>query len=159
MPEPNLKLLDHFHNPRNVGTIEDADGYGRGKNPINEYITDIYLKVENGKIEDIKFKTLGCTVTIASASALTEAVKGKSIEEIINNSNPTKKLMELIELKLGEIPEKNWHCLPAAVQSLLNAIQNYYEKKGEEEKVKDLKKLLNSIDSYVDNYIKENLND
>lgn len=158
MSEPNLKLLDHFHNPRNVGTIDNADGYGRGKNPINEYITDIYLKVENGKIKDIKFKTLGCTVTIASASALTEAVKEKTIDEIIND-DPTKKLMKLIELKIGEIPEKNWHCLPSAVQSLLKAIQNYYEKKGDVNKVKDLEKLLDDIKSYVDNYIKENLNE
>ncbi|KYK28086.1 hypothetical protein AYK20_01620 [Thermoplasmatales archaeon SG8-52-1] len=159
MSEPNLKLLDHFHNPRNVGAIEDADGYGRGKNPINEYITDIYLKVEEGKINDIKFKTLGCTVTIASASALTEAVKGKTIEEIIKNSNPTKKLMELIEQKLGGIPEKNWHCLPSAVLSLLNAIQNHYEKKGETKKVKHLEKLIDKVNRYIDNYIKENLND
>ncbi|KYK22495.1 hypothetical protein AYK24_02150 [Thermoplasmatales archaeon SG8-52-4] len=159
MSEPNLKLLDHFHNPRNVGTIEDADGYGRAKNPINEYITDIYLKVEDGAIKDIKFKTLGCTATIASASAMTEAVKGRTIDELINESNPTKKLMEIIDIKLGGIPENNWHCLPSAVLSLLNAIQNHYEKKGEIKKVKDFEKLIVDIKNYVDNYINENLNE
>ena len=159
MVEPNIKLLDHFHNPRNVGFIEDADGYGRATNHINEYITDIYLKVENKIIKDIKFKTMGCTVTIASASALTELAKGKTIEEIINGNNPTNSLIEQIDLKLGEIPEKNWHCLPTAVESLLKAIQNYYEKKGEVKKVKELDKLIEDIKIYINTFKNEKLKD
>jgi len=150
MAEPNFKLLEHFHNPRNVGLIDNADGYGRVVNPINGYLTDIYIKVENGQIKDIKFKTMGCTVTIASASALTEAVKGKTLEEIIGNSDPIETLMELIREKLGDIPDKNWHCPPTAVQTLLSAIHEYYRKIGEEKKVSDLEKLISDIKSHFE---------
>lgn len=150
MAEPNFKLLEHFHNPRNVGLIDNADGYGRVVNPINGYLTDIYIKVENGQIKDIKFKTMGCTVTIASASALTEAIKGKTLEEIIGNSDPIETLMELIREKLGDIPDKNWHCPPTAVQTLLSAIHDYYRKIGEEKKVSDLEKLISDIKSHFE---------
>jgi len=152
MAEPNFKLLEHFHNPRNVGLIDNADGYGRVVNPINGYLTDIYIKVENGQIKDIKFKTMGCTVTIASASALTEAVKGKTLEEIIGNSDPIETLMELIREKLGDIPDKNWHCPPTAVQTLLSAIHEYYRKIGEEKKVSDLEKLISDIKSHFESF-------
>jgi len=151
MSEPNLKILEHFHNPRNVGSIENADGFGRAENAINGYITDIYIKVEDGQIKDIKFKTFGCTVTIASASALTEAVKGKTLEDIVSCSNPVKALMTLITGELGEIPEKNWHCPPTAVHTLLNAIHNYYKKNGDEKKVLELEKIISDIKCYFKN--------
>ena len=151
MPEPNFKILEHFHNPRNVGLIENADGYGRGENPINGYITDIYLKVENGQIKDIKFKTFGCTVTIASASALSEAVKGKVLEDIISGSDPVKTLITYIEKELGEIPEKNWHCPPTAVQTLLIAIHDYYRKKGDKKRIFELEKLITKSKCYFEN--------
>ncbi|GAJ01119.1 unnamed protein product, partial [marine sediment metagenome] len=76
-------MLEHFNNPRNVGVIEDADGYARVENPVCGDMTDVYIKVENERIKDVKFKTFGCLVTIASASALSEAVKGKSLDEIL----------------------------------------------------------------------------
>ena len=150
MPELNLKLLEHFHNPRNVGSIENADGFGRAENPINRFMTDIYIKVDNGKITDIKFKTIGCTVTIASASALTESVKGKTLEELTCGNDPTKSLMELITLELGDVPNKNWHCLPTAVLSLLYAIHDYYRKKGEQNKVTELENLFADIKTYCE---------
>jgi nitrogen fixation NifU-like protein len=157
--EINLKLLEHFHNPRNVGSIEKPDGFGRAENPINGFMTDIYLKVENGKIIDIKFKTMGCTVTIASGSAITEIVMGKAIDEILSVDNPTKNLMDSIDLKLGVIPIKNWHCLPTAVISLLNAIHDYYRKIGNEKKVEELEKLFADIKNYCENYKKTNLDE
>lgn len=155
MSEPNFKLLEHFHNPRNVGLIENVDGFGRGENPINGYLTDIYIKVENGQIKDIKFKTFGCTVTIAAASALTEAVKGKTLEEIVGSSDPIKTLMALIKRELGEIPEKNWHCPPTAIQTLLTAIHDYYRKNGVEKKVLELEKLIADMKNYFEKYSKE----
>ncbi len=80
----SAKVLDHFRNPRNVGVIEDADGWSRVENPVCGDITDMYLKVSDRRIVDIKFTTFGCFATIASASALTEAVKGKRLGEILN---------------------------------------------------------------------------
>jgi nitrogen fixation NifU-like protein len=157
MPEPNFKLLDHFHNPRNVGSIENADGFGRGENPINGYLTDMYIKVENGRIKDIKFKTFGCTVTIAAGSALSETIKGKTLDEITGDSDPIKTLTAVIKLKLGEIPEKNWHCLPTAVYTLLSAIHDYYRKIGDEKKVLELEKLIGDIKDYIEKYKKHKL--
>lgn len=148
MSELNIKILEHFHNPRNVGLIKNADGFGRVENPINSYLTEIYIKVGEGQIKDIKFKTFGCTLTIASASALTESVKGKTLEEIVGESDPIDRLMSLIEEKLGTIPEKNWHCPPTAIQTLLTAIHDYYEKNREEEKVKKIEKALIDIKLY-----------
>ena len=74
MTELNQKLLDHFLNPRNIGEIDKPDGYGRAVNPVNEYFTDISIRVKNVIIDDVKFKTYGRVVTIAAASALTEIV-------------------------------------------------------------------------------------
>lgn len=153
MSEPNFKLLDHFTNPRNVGLIENADGFGSAKNPINGYQTDIYIKVENGQIKDIKFKTFGCTVTIAAGSALTEAVKGKSLEDLLCGDNSIENLMSLIEEKLGLIPEKNWHCLPTAVQTLLIAIHVFYKKNKKTKKTHLLEKLLDDVKNYFESFL------
>ncbi|MFW6122175.1 MAG: iron-sulfur cluster assembly scaffold protein, partial [Petrotogales bacterium] len=150
MSELNIKILEHFHNPRNVGLIKNADGFGRVENPINNYLTEIYIKVGEGQIKDIKFKTFGCTLTIASASALTESVKGKTLEEIVGESDTIDRLMRLIEEKLGTIPEKNWHCPPTAIQTLLTAIHDYYKKKREGEKVRELEKLITKVKGYFD---------
>jgi nitrogen fixation NifU-like protein len=150
MQKTNYKLLEHFQNPRNVGIIENADGYARGKNPVNDYLTDIYIKVENGCIKDVKFKTVGCVVTIASVSALSEVVKGKSLDEILGNKNPFEMLMKLIEQEIGKVPEKNWHCPPTAIQTLLKAIADYYRKNKENEKLKIIEKIIFDIESYFE---------
>ena len=151
MSDTNPKLLKHFQNPKNVGIIENADGYARVENPINGYMTDIYIRVENGRIEDVKFKTFGCVVTIASASALTEIVKGKTLDEIVDNENPVETLIQLIEGELGEIPEKNWHCPPTAIRVLLSAISDYYRKNKNEIKVNEIEKILIALKCYFDN--------
>ena len=75
------KVMDHFTNPRNVGEIADASGVGTVGNAKCGDIMRIYLKIENGIIEDVKFKTFGCGAAIATSSMATEMVKGKSIEE------------------------------------------------------------------------------
>jgi len=136
MTELNQKLLDHFLNPRNIGEIDHPDGYGRAVNPVNEYFTDVYLKVKNGIIDDIKFKTFGCVVTIAVASALTEIVNGKSVDEIIERKDSLQKLMNLLQNELGEIPEKNWHCPPVAIQALLFALSDYYQRNNDHKSLK-----------------------
>ena len=142
MSEYNQKLLKHFLNPRNVGIIENPDGYARIENPINGYTTEIYIRIEEENIQDIKFKTYGCTVTIASASALTDLVKGENLKKIVNNNKYLVTIFELMRRELGDIPEKNWHCLPTAIQTFYRAIYDYYKKKEDE---KNLKKVADSL--------------
>ena len=155
MSEYNQKLLEHFLNPRNVGVIKNPDGYARVENPVNGYTTDMYLRVENGRIQDIKFKTFGCTATIASASALTKMVKGKTLGEIIDSRNSLQALLESMERELGDVPDSNWHCAPTAIQALLTAIYDYYVKIGDEKKTKAVEKIIDDIKSYFEKYLKE----
>jgi len=154
MSEYSQKLLEHFRNPRNVGVIKNPDGCARVENPVNGYTTDMYLRVENGQIQDIKFKTFGCTVTIASASALTDIVKGKTLEEIVNSGDSLKKLLELLQRELGDVPERNWHCPPTAIQTLLIAICEYYRKNKDEQNVKKIEKALADVRSYFETKLK-----
>ena len=150
MSDYSEKLLEHFRNPRNVGVIKKPDGYARVENPVNGYTTDMYLRVENGQIQDIKFKTFGCTVTIASASALTDIVKGKTLEEIVSSGNSFKKLSELLQRELGDVPEKNWHCPSTAIQTLLFAICEYYRKNKDEKTVIKIEKTLAEVKCYFE---------
>ncbi|MEG0711548.1 MAG: iron-sulfur cluster assembly scaffold protein, partial [Niameybacter sp.] len=75
------KVMDHFMNPRNVGEIEDASGVGTVGNAKCGDIMKVYLKIEDGLIEDVKFKTFGCGAAVATSSMATELVKGKTIQE------------------------------------------------------------------------------
>ncbi|MBU0497966.1 MAG: iron-sulfur cluster assembly scaffold protein [Candidatus Thermoplasmatota archaeon] len=145
IPTYNQKLLEHFRNPQNIGTIEQPHGYARVQNPVNGFTTDIYLRIENERIADIKFKTYGCTVTIAAASALTKIVKGKHLKEIIHKDQSIHQLEVLLREELGDIPEKNWHCLPTALQTFYTAIREYYTKKNNNTMVKQIDEILSNI--------------
>ena len=74
-------VMDHFMNPRNVGSIENADGVGEVGNAKCGDIMKMYLKIKDNKIEDVKFETFGCGSAIASSSMATEMIKGKTIDE------------------------------------------------------------------------------
>jgi len=148
MTELNQKLLDHFLNPRNVGVIENPDGFGRALNPVNQYITDMYLRVKDGYIDDIKFKTFGCVVTIAAASALTAKIKGKSLRDIIDSKNSLKMLEELIEKELGVVPEENWHCPPTAIHALLLAFSDYCKRVHDKQREKQIEDMLKEVQCF-----------
>ena len=94
------KVMDHFENPRNVGEIQDADGVGQVGNPTCGDIMKIYLKINEGVIEDVKFKTFGCGAAIATSSMVTEMVKGKTLDEALKISN------KMVAEALGGIPPK-----------------------------------------------------
>ena len=81
------KVMEHFKNPRNVGEIEDANGVGEVGNAKCGDIMKMFLKIEDGVIEDVKFQTFGCGSAIASSSMATELIKGKSIDEAMSLTN------------------------------------------------------------------------
>ncbi len=116
------KVMDHFHNPRNQGSIPDADAIGQVGNPVCGDVMKLYLKIDNNKITDIKFETLGCGAAIATSSMLTEMVKGKTIDEAL-------KIEKLdIAKELGGLPAPKLHCSVLAHDALAKAIENYKNK-------------------------------
>ena len=98
------KVVDHYSNPRNVGDIENADGIGEVGNPVCGDIMKMYLKIENDKIVDVKFKTFGCGAAIATSSVSTELIKGKTIDEALDLTNK-----EVVDA-LGGLPPVKLHC-------------------------------------------------
>ncbi len=115
-------VMEHFMNPRNVGIIEDADGVGREGNPVCGDLMEIYIKVDNGNIADIKFRTFGCGAAIATSSIATELVKGKPLGEAEALTN------QAIAEALGGLPAIKMHCSVLAADALKQAIEDYYQK-------------------------------
>ena len=116
------KVMDHFTNPRNGGEIADASGVGTVGNAKCGDIMRIYLKIENGIIEDVKFKTFGCGAAIATSSMATEMVKGKSIEEAMKLTN------KAVAEALDGLPPVKMHCSLLAEQALKEALEDYFKK-------------------------------
>ena len=116
------KVMDHFSNPRNVGAIEQADGVGTVGNAKCGDIMQIYLKVEDNIIQDVKFKTFGCASAIATSSMATEMVKGKSVEEALLITN--KAVMEALD----GLPPAKVHCSLLAEEAIHAAIEDYQKK-------------------------------
>ena len=116
------KVMDHFKNPRNVGEIENPDGIGRVGNPICGDIMELYIKVKDGVITDIKFKTFGCGAAIATSSMITEMVKGKTIKEALEVSN------KAVSEALGGLPAVKMHCSNLGEDALKSAIDDYLKK-------------------------------
>lgn len=126
----NEKVMDHFMNPRNVGTLDDANGVGQVGNPTCGDIMKMFIKVAKGPeignqeiIEDIKFQTFGCGAAVATSSMVTEMVKGKTLEEAEKLTNA--KVAE----ELGGLPPIKMHCSNLAASALLEAIKDYKSKK------------------------------
>jgi nitrogen fixation NifU-like protein len=118
------KVMDHFENPRNQGTIEDADGIGEVGNPQCGDIMKIYIKVRDETIEDVKFQTFGCGAAIASSSMATEMIKGKTVKEAWDLSN--KAVAEALE----GLPPQKLHCSVLAEEAIHKAINDYRAKNG-----------------------------
>ena len=118
------KVMDHFMNPRNVGTIENASGVGEIGNAKCGDIMKIYLKIENNIIEDVKFETFGCGSAIASSSMATEMIMGKSIHEAMELTN------KAVAEALDGLPAHKMHCSVLAEEAIKNALKDYYERSG-----------------------------
>ena len=120
------KVMDHFANPRNVGEIENADGVGTVGNAKCGDIMRMYLKVENGIIQDVKFKTFGCGAAIATSSMATELVKGKTLKEALALTN--KAVMEALD----GLPPVKVHCSLLAEEAIHAAVEDYLKNHPEE---------------------------
>jgi len=116
------KVVELFMNPKNVGRIEDADGVGTVGNPVCGDVMKIYLKIENGRIVDVKFETFGCAAAIATSSMVTEMVKGKTLEEALKVSNKD------VAQALGGLPPHKLHCSLLAEEGIKAAIEDYLSK-------------------------------
>ncbi|MBC8543454.1 MAG: Fe-S cluster assembly scaffold protein NifU [Clostridia bacterium] len=116
------KVMDHFMNPRNMGEIEDADGVGTVGNAKCGDIMRIFLKVEDGVIQDVKFKTFGCGAAVATSSMATEMVVGKTVEEALKVTN--KAVMEALD----GLPPVKVHCSLLAEQAIHAALWDYAQK-------------------------------
>ena len=118
------KVMDHFMNPRNVGSIENADGIGEVGNAKCGDIMKIYLKIENDIIVDVKFETFGCGSAIASSSMATELIKGQSIHDAMKLTN------QAVTEALDGLPPVKVHCSVLAEEAIKNAVRDYYDKNG-----------------------------
>ena len=116
------KVMEHFSNPRNVGEIEDADGIGEVGNPVCGDMMTIYIKVDDGRLSDVKFKTFGCGAAIATSSMITELAKGKTIEEALEISSDD------VADSLDGLPPVKMHCSNLAADGLHLAIEDYKKK-------------------------------
>jgi len=117
--EYSQKVMDHFQNPKNMGEIEDADAVGEAGNPVCGDMMIIYLKIDDNKISEIKFKTFGCAAAIATSSMITEMAEGKSLKDAYNISRDD------VAEELGGLPEVKMHCSNLAADALKEAIKNY----------------------------------
>ena len=119
------KMMDHFRNPRNVGTIDKPDGTATvGSLACGDALTFQFKLGPDGRIADAKFQTFGCASAIASSSALTEMVIGKTLEEAKQITN------QQIADYLGGLPPQKMHCSVLAEEAIKAALKDYYDKNG-----------------------------
>ncbi|MCL1822620.1 MAG: Fe-S cluster assembly scaffold protein NifU [Oscillospiraceae bacterium] len=118
------RVMEHFANPRNVGEIENADGIGEVGNEKCGDIMKMYLKINNGIIEDVKFKTFGCGAAIATSSIATEMIKGKPIDEALKITN------KAVVQALDGLPPAKLHCSVLAEQAVKTAVADFYKRQG-----------------------------
>ena len=113
------KVMQNFFHPRNLGEMKNPDGVGKVGNPVCGDIMQVQIKVKDGKIKDIKFKTFGCAAAIATSSMITQLAKGKTLEQAkkITNKDIAKSLKGLPPIKM--------HCSNLASDALKKAIEDY----------------------------------
>ncbi len=118
------KVMDHFMNPRNVGEIPDADGVGTVGNPVCGDMMAFYIKVNNGHLSDVKFKTFGCGAAIAVSSMVSEMAQGMTLEEAkqLNRNR--------VAEELDGLPPNKMHCSNLGAEALQKAIEDYESKQA-----------------------------
>ncbi len=126
MPVYSEKVMEHFMNPRNVGEIENADGIGEVGNPVCGDMMTFYIKVEDDRLEDVKFKTFGCGAAIAVSSMVSEMAKGRTLAEAMKITPKS------VADELEGLPKQKFHCSNLGAQALHKAIEDYLSKKKSE---------------------------
>ncbi|CCJ36275.1 nitrogen fixation protein NifU and related proteins [Methanoculleus bourgensis MS2] len=116
------KVMEHFMNPHNVGVIENPDGYGKVGNPVCGDLMEIFIRVRENVIEDIRFRTFGCGSAIATSSMVTDLAKGKTLEEALQITRDD------VATELEGLPPRKMHCSNLAADALHAAIRDYLEK-------------------------------
>ena len=118
------KVMDHFQHPRNLGKMDDADGVGEVGNAKCGDIMKMYIKVNDGIITDVKFKTFGCGAAVATSSIATEMIKGKKLEDALKLTN--KAVVEALD----GLPPAKLHCSVLAEEAMKAAVSDYYKRQG-----------------------------
>ena len=119
------KVLEHFHNPHNFGSLDHPNAVGQVGNPACGDVMKLYLKIDKNKsgqnfISDVKFETMGCAAAIATSSVVTDLSKNKTLEDALKLDN--KDVIEALEY----LPDIKIHCSLLAIDALNEAIHNYY---------------------------------
>ena len=117
--EYSQKVMEHFMDPHNMGNMPDANGVGTVGNPVCGDVMKIYLKIEDNRIVDARFKTFGCGAAIATSSMITDLVKGKTIEEAMAVTN------KAVAEALDGLPPIKMHCSVLAEEGVRAAIEDY----------------------------------
>ena len=117
------KVMDHFTNPRNAGDLPEADGIGEVGNPVCGDMMTFYIKVQDNKISDVRFKTFGCVAAISVSSMVSEMALGKTLKEarLITNKS--------VAEALDGLPKEKLHCSNLGAEALAKAIADYEKKK------------------------------
>lgn len=137
---------EHFLNPRNVGSIEDANAIGEVGSLACGDALKLYLKIsDDGIISDAKFQTFGCASAIASSSALTELIKGKSVNDALKITN-----REIADF-LGGLPKEKMHCSVMGQEALEAAVRNW---KGEGAIVQEAGEIVCKCFGVTDNTVR-----
>jgi len=117
-------VIDHAMNPRNVGDMKNADGFGKVTGPCGDTM-EIWLKVKNNSISEATFMTDGCGTTIAAGSMVTEIAKGKNVSEVWKISQQD------VLNALGGLPEESKHCALLVANTLKEAVRDYFAFRNE----------------------------
>ena len=130
MPIYSEKVMEHFMKPRNVGEIDNPDGVGEVGNPVCGDMMTFYIKVDDNRLSDVKFKTFGCGAAIAVSSIVSEMAMGKTLEEA------RKITPSLVAQELEGLPKNKFHCSNLGAQALNKAIDDYLKRQGKKVKSK-----------------------
>lgn len=118
------KVMDHFSSPRNVGELEHPNAVGQVGNSKCGDIMRMTMEIEDGVIQDVKFKTFGCGAAVATSSMATELVKGRTVEEALKLTNAA------VAEALDGLPPQKLHCSVLAEEAVKAAIADYYTRQG-----------------------------
>ncbi len=118
------KVMEHFMNPKNVGTLENPDGYGKVGNPVCGDLMEMFIRVKDDIITDIKFRTFGCGSAIATSSMVTEMAKGMHVDKALKITRND------VACELDGLPPQKMHCSNLAADALHKAIRDYQRKKA-----------------------------